>query len=371
MKTEVEDLPQRLSANLRLRLLLRKMLQFQDTSGLFENFEVNADPFWPKVSKLLAGSIVLHLILVACVVFIPPVRDALSLAVMFSGGSFVDRPYTKTQIENEGDITEITTEQFRYPEGYFAMDQMPLPTPTPTPLMVSQPFTPVPPFDPSMPLPTPTVTPSPPLVAANTTPTPTPDAEQEEARKKAESELDKLVAENNVKRPKEINTRPFKDLLVEAKRKKDRGEIKLDGQIELTVEADRTPEGKLTNAKVTDKRGDKALEAIALDFVAALSDSGVLDFLEGTKHLRVTVKLDQDNIEVLAATEVESVERARQLERTFGGMIVLGRIVKNGKDEEVYYNHTQVSSNEKEVNVKFAMPRAEMGALLSKHTAEK
>jgi len=28
-------------------------------------------------------------------------------------------------------------------------------------------------------------------------------------------------------------------------------------------------------------------------------------------------------------------------------MIVLGRIVKRGKDEEVYYNHTQVSSKEK------------------------
>ena len=52
-------------------------------------------------------------------------------------------------------------------------------------------------------------------------------------------------------------------------------------------------------------------------------------------------------------------------------MIVLGRIVKRGKDEEVYYNHTQVSSNEKEVSVKFAMPRAEMGAMLSKYAAEK
>lgn len=349
------------------------MFQFQDTSGLFENFEVNADPFWPKVSRLLAGSIVFHLILVACVVFIPPVRDALSIAVMFSGGSFVDRPYTRTQIENEGELTEIATVKFQYPEGYFAMDQVPLPSPTPTPLMSSQPFTPTFPPD-QIVVPTPSPSPgatSTPLVAANTTPTPTPDAEQEEARKKAEAELDKMAAENNVRRPKEINTRPFKDLLVEAKKKKDRGEIKLVGQIELTVEADRTPEGKLTNAKVTDKRGDKALEAMALDFLSALSDSGVLVFLEDAKHLRVTVKLDNNNIEVVAATEVESVERARQLERTYGLMIVLGRIAKKGEDEEVYYNHTQVSSNEKEVSVKFAMPRAEMGAMLSKYTAEK
>ncbi len=195
------------------------MFQFQDTSGLFENFEVNAQPFWPKILKLIGGSTVFHAILVACVIFIPPVRDALSLAVIFSGGSLVDRPYTKTQIENEGDITEITTEQFHYPEGYFTMDQVPQPTPSPTPVMASQPFTPTPSFDPSMPLPTPTVTPSP-LVAANASPTPTPDAEQEEVRKRAEAELDKTAAENNVKRPKEINTRPFKDLLAEAKKKK-------------------------------------------------------------------------------------------------------------------------------------------------------
>jgi hypothetical protein len=349
------------------------MLQFQDTSGLFEKFEVNAQPFWPKISRLLGASVIFHLIVVAAVVFIPAVRDALSLTVMFAGAGFVDRPYSKTQIENEGEITEITTEKFHYPEGYFALDQMPFPSPTPTPVVAyAPPFNPQPqvvqvdPF--ATPAPSPT---SSPQVAANVTPTPTPTAEEEETRKKAEAELDRMAAESGVKRPKEINTRPFKDLLADAKKKKEKGELKLDGQIELTVEADRADDGKLTNAKVTDKRGDKALERVALDFVAALSDSGVLDFLEGTKHLKVTVKLDNDNVEVVAATEVESEDRARQLERTFGGMIVLGRIVKHGKDEEVYYNHTQVTSKEKEVSLKFMMPRADMGAMLSKYAAEK
>jgi hypothetical protein len=345
----------------------------ETTTGIFEDFEVNGDPFWPKISKLLGGSIVFHALLILAIAFIPPVRDALSLALIFSGGSIVDRPYTKTQIENEGEITEITTEKFQYPEGYFAMDQVPLPTPTPTPLPVvaSAPFNPAP-ISPSQldPLATPSPTASP-LIAMNATPTPTPNAQDEAARQKAEEELDKVAAENGVKRPREINTRPFKDLLVAAKKLKDEKKLNLDGQIELTVEADRDEQGKLTNAKVTDKRGDKTLESVALDFVAALSDSGVLDFLEDVKHLRVSVKLDQSNVEVEAATEVVSEERARQLEKTYGWMIVLGRIAKKGKDEEVYYNHTQVSSNQKEVSVKFAMPRAEMSAMLSKYAAEK
>jgi hypothetical protein len=353
------------------------MLDFTETDGLFGKYEVNREPFWPRISWLIAGSGAWHLVLVACIILIPPVRDALSVAALFQGAGFVDKAYTKTQIENEGDITEITLEKFRYPEGYFAMDQqgMPILEPSPSP----PPFTP-PVFSPSQlvnpsPTPAPVASPSS-VIAANVTPTPTPSAEDEKARQKVEEELDKLAAENGVRRPKEINTRPFKDLLVEAKKKKDSGELKLDGQIELTVEADRDPDGKLKNPKVTDKRGDKKLEAVALDFISALSDSGVLEFLEDkkhseeTKHLRLTVKIDDKTVEVVASSEVGSADRARQLENTFSGMIVLGRIAKRGKDEEVYYNHTQVSSQDKEVSVKFSMPRAEMGALLSKYSVE-
>lgn len=352
------------------------MLQFSGTAGLFEGFEVNREPFWPRVRWLLAGSIVWHLFAIFVIVMVPQVRDTLAIATIFSDASIVDRPYDKTEIENLGEITEITTEQFRYPDGFFQManGEMPFPSPSPTPpMIVSAPFTPVPvpqtQLDP-LAVPSPSASTSP-LVASKATPTPSPNAEDEELRKKAEAELDRMAAENGVKRPKEINTRPFKDLLNAAKILRDEKKLNLDGVIELTVEADRTPEGKLTNAKVSDKRGDKTLEKVALDFIAALSDSGVLDFLEGTTHLKVTVRLDNDNVEVVAATEVDSEDRARQLERTFGGMIVLGRIVKRGKDEEVYYNHSQVSSKEKEVSVRFAMPRAEMGAMLSKYAAEK
>jgi hypothetical protein len=349
------------------------MLDFGQTAGIFENFEVNRDPFWPRVRWLLAGSLAWHAVAIFVIIQVPQVRDTLRIATIFSESGFVDRPYEKTEIEDLVEITEITTEKFRYPDGYFmvANGELPPPMPSPTPqLIASAPFTPapVPQLD-VAPTPSPSPTASP-LVASNASPTPTPTAEQEAARKKAEEELDKIAAENNVKRPKEINTRPFKDLLAEAKKRRDRGELKLDGQIELTVDADRTPEGKLTNAKVTDKRGDKVLEKTALEFIAALSDSGVLVFLEDAKHLRVTVKLDQTNVEIVVATEVDTEERARQLEKTYGLMIVLGRLAKDGEDEEVYYNHTQVSSKAKEVSIKFFMPRADLGAMLSKHANE-
>ncbi|MFZ0748444.1 MAG: hypothetical protein WAM70_03715, partial [Pyrinomonadaceae bacterium] len=253
------------------------MLQFSSTAGLFESFEVNREPFWPRVKWLLVGSLVWHLVAMFVIVMVPQVRDTLSIATIFSDSSFVDRPYDKTEIEDLGEITELTTEKFHYPEGYFEManGEMPFPSPTPTPnLIVSAPFTPapVPPtqLDP-VPSPSPSATASP-LVASNATPTPSPNAEDEELRKKAEEELDKIAAENGVERPKEINTRPFTDLLKAAKKRRDEKQLNLDGVIELTVDADRSPDGKLINAKVTDKRGDKVLQTTALDFIAALSD---------------------------------------------------------------------------------------------------
>ena len=357
------------------------MLDLHKTSGLFENFEVNPEPFWPRIVRLLGGSVALHLVLIACVVFIPPVRDALSIAAMFSGAGFVDRAYNKTKIENEGDIVEIATEKFHYPAGYFAMDAQALPSPTPA-FPIAPGFTPttIPPSQLLSPSPTPApVATSSPATASNATPSPTPSADDEREKQKIEEELDRLAKENGVKRPKEINTRPFKDLLASAKKMKDEKKLNLDGQIELTVEADRDPDGKLRNAKVTDKRGDKTLESVAIGFIGALSDSGVLDFLEDPKHpgdvrhLRVTVRIDDKTVEVVASSEVESTDRARAMERTFGGMIVLGRVSArlNKKDEEIYYNHTQVSSKDKEVSVKFSMSRTEMGTLLSKYTAEK
>lgn len=348
------------------------MLGFPDTGGLFDNFEVNREPFWPKIRFLLAISIAWHALLLTCIAVIPPVSDALNIAFLFSGGRFVDRPYTKTQIENEADIIELTTEKLHYPAGYFLMDGQPLPTPTPY-IPNTPGFSPPKPFSPNVALnPSPSPTPSPnpsPAIAANSTPTPasTPD---EKEKQRIEAELDKIAADNGVKRPREINTRPFTDLLADAKKKKDAKELDLTGQIELTVEADRSDDGKLVNAKVSDKRGDKKIEAIALDLVAALSDSGVLDFLEGTKHLKLTLKLDDKNVEIVVATEVESEARARQMERAYNGMIVLGRIAKRGKDEEAYYNHTEVNSREKEVSVKFSMPRDQMGEMLSKYAVE-
>jgi hypothetical protein len=59
---------------------------------LFASFEVNREPRWPVISKLLAGSLAVHLLALAGVVFVPGVRDAFNLASLITVPRFVDKP---------------------------------------------------------------------------------------------------------------------------------------------------------------------------------------------------------------------------------------------------------------------------------------
>src|SRR6185503_1220144 len=114
------------------------MFNFADTGGLFDHFEVNREPFWPKMTWLVAGSGVWHIVLVALILSIPPLRDAFSITAMFRDAGFVDKPYVHTDIEDAA-ILDFSNQKFHYPEGYWAMDQEGLP---PLPNYPVAPFTP-------------------------------------------------------------------------------------------------------------------------------------------------------------------------------------------------------------------------------------
>src|SRR4030095_13788573 len=93
-----------------------------------------------------------------------------SITAMFRDAGFVDKPYDRTDIE-DAQIIDFSNEKFRYPDGYWAIDQEGLPPLTNFPVA---PFTPThysappalaPPPSPSI---TPTPSPTPlPLIAAN------------------------------------------------------------------------------------------------------------------------------------------------------------------------------------------------------------
>jgi len=298
------------------------MLNFAETGGLFDHFEVNREPFWPRVRWMLGGSILWHLIIVACIVFIPAVRDALSIAAVFSGAGFVDRPYSRTDI-GDADIIEFTTEKFHYPEGYFAMDQQILPPPPlqypPAPSL--KPISLSPSASPTVsptPTPTPTISP-PPLIAGNNgsgkvdaevKPSPGKKAD-EKSSDQAQKELEAASKKTGIDLPQEgeINKAPFKDLATYATTLKDAGKLDFDQPFEVTIDTTLDEEGKLVKPTVTKKTGDANLVDLGTRLVAAMNDSGVLFYLkkinEDKPNTKVVFTIRQDGKEVNAIVESE------------------------------------------------------------------
>jgi hypothetical protein len=352
------------------------MIEFSDTSGIFQHFEVNADPFWPKVSRLVGGSVVFHALVVATVIFVSPVRNALSIAMLFSEGNVVDRPYTKTEIGDESEITELTTEKFRYPEGYFAMDQMPFPTPTPTPppQVAAAPYVPAP-----FPLQVdPLAVPSPgssPLGAKNSTATPaaTPSPDQE----KAQRDLDDASRATGIDIPAEdeINKRPLKDWVAYATTLSKQNKLDLNQPFEVVIEGDLDRNGKLTNLKFTKRAGSVDVTDLGGKLIAALNDSGLLIYLKKLNqdnpgsHVAFTIKQSNDQVITAVESEASSVDSARQLAAGFKVMLAFGAKARAGKNEEVFLKSTTVNANEKKITFGLTLPRQTVVDLLKKEIA--
>lgn len=357
-------------------------------SQLFANFEVNRELRWPVVSKLLAGSLGLHLLLVASVLYVPGLRDAFNLATLIADTSFVDRDYVRTEIGNEVQLVELTNEKFRYPDGYFAPESaatVPPPMPTPLPFLAQT----QPPVAPAF-SPTPTPTPlsiaeaSPvpsassstsPLVASKTSPTPaqSPAMTAEEAQ----AQLDKTAEKNNLSLPKEteINKKVMKDFAAYANELKNQGKLDLNKPFEIVIEAELDKDGKLKNPKFTKKAGDENLVDLFGRMIAALNDSGFLVYLKpvdaDNPGSRVVFTIKQGESEVLATVESEasSADSARLLAKGFNAALTFGAQSRAGKDEEALLRNTTAEPVGKKIVFNFTMPRQAVVDLIKRQLA--
>ena len=326
---------------------------------LFTDFEVNKTPRWQKLLRLTGASFMLHALLFVAILYVPVLREAFHLAGNFSGAEYVDEDYEKIDIRNA--VMIQGSEKFQYPPGYFTEQfnaqepqiiEQPTPVPTPRP-------TPVP-----TPSPTPSPSPSPQTTGSPATGDSTvADGIKEDG---GEKDLDKLAEENKVKRPKAINKRPFVDLLVKYNELKDKGEIDLSENVEMTIEADRNDDGTLRNVIVTRQSGDEKLIQAAKDFIAALSASNALDFLEGTEHLSMKLKMDAVAVSVSASTEVASDAEARQKALGFNALLAGGAFLKRGRDEGTIMSNTKVTASGKQITINFNLPRTAIAEMLKK-----
>ena len=346
----------------------------QKVAEIFQNYELHKLPWWRRVWRIAAGSVVLHIILVALVLYVPALREALNIAGAFSDAKYVDKDYDKTII-GERAVLINTTDVFEYPPGYFydpaAVDPnapqiiatatpIPLPTPLPPPRVR-----------------TPKVKPTPAEALASASPSPSPQATPEDLTaglpenmtpEEREKKLNEIAAKKGIERPdeKQINSKPLKDWLAHAKEKRDKKEIDLTGQIEMVIEADRMPDGKLANAVATPIKGDPKLQELVKEFVAALSDSQALASLKDIKHIRLTVLLTETEVTVKATSDVESPARASEMASGFNALLFVGKISKKGQMEEIIYKNTKVSSDGKQVILNFTMPRKDVTDILTK-----
>ncbi|HYW69565.1 MAG TPA: hypothetical protein VE961_00935 [Pyrinomonadaceae bacterium] len=352
------------------------MFNFADTGGLFDHFEVNREPFWRKMSWLVAGSGVWHLVILALILLIPPVRDAFALTAIFRDVGFVDRAYKHTEIE-DAEIIDFNTEKFRYPDGYWAMDQQGLPPLTQYPVV---PFTPTH-YSPNLrPSPSPSVTPTPsptpglPPIAGNTTgktgpgknnePKPLPSVSPEDkAAAQAQKDLEAAAKKNGIELPAEgeINKAPFKALASYASDLRDAGKLDFNKSFEIAIETTLDKDGKLIKPVVTRKSGDETLIDLGKELVSAMNDSGVLFYLkkitEDKPGAKVTFTISQQGTDVnaIVETELSSPDSARRLSNAFSLLLSTGAKTREGHDEEILLKNTKVTADGNKLAFKLDM----------------
>ncbi|HLO00228.1 MAG TPA: hypothetical protein VK208_17345 [Pyrinomonadaceae bacterium] len=359
-------------------------------SQLFANFEVNKDARWPIISRLLAVSLVGHLIFITCVLYIPGVRDAFNLASLIADTRFVDKPYEKTEIGDDVQFVELANNKFHYPEGYFALEAQTgttLPPPAPEQIVVqSQPpvvqpeLAPSPVASPSpvsMVSPSPASTASPSGTTAEAKSGPSPLKSPALTADETQTKLEETAAKNNIDLPKEneINKKALKDFAAYANDLKKQGKLDLNQPFEIIIEAELDQDGKLKNAKFTKKAGDANLVDLFGRMVAALNDSGFLVYLKPVDRdnpgSKVVFTIKQGESEVLATVESEasSVESARVLAKGFNAALLIGAESRAGKDEEALLRNTSADSVGKKIVFNFTMPRRAVVDLIKKQLA--
>jgi hypothetical protein len=370
---------------------------------LFEKFEVNHDPRWIVLAKLVGASLVLHLGLLWMVMYVPALRDTVNIAALIASTRIVDEDYEATQIGDDVQFVQLN-EKFRYPDGYFALEaqlagQPGQPTPpdpfaaqiisqagsqrTAEPQVSREPSPQVSPE--AFPSPSPETSASP---AASPAPSASPSSAIAEATgasnanqnttplspEESQKELEKAAAQSNVPLPDEnqINKKVLKDFAAYANDLKTQGKLNLDKPFEVVIEAELDEKGKLKNPRFTKKVGDENLVDLFGKMIAALNDSGFLTYLQPISKdnpgstVRITVK--QGEAEVLASVESEasSPERAESLAKALNSLLFFGAGSRAGKDEEVIMKNTNAMPDGKKVVVNFSMPRQSVVEMIKK-----
>ena len=354
---------------------------------LFERFEVNRDPRWQVVTKLLVASLVLHLAFVWAVIYIPVFRDTLNIASLIANTKFVDKDYEATQIRDDVQLVQIS-DKFHYPEGYFAFEQQLASGQIPGQTAVADPFAPkiisqwskeskVDPEASASPSPSASASP-----AASPSASPSASAIAQASPsaspltpEQAQKELEKTAEQNNVTLPdeNEINKKVLKDFATYANDLKNQGKLNFEQPFEIVITAKLDEKGKLKNWEFQKKAGDENLVALFSRLVTALNDSGFLTYLQPISKdnpdatVVITVKQGEKDVLASVVSEASSPERAESLAKALNNLLYFGAGSRAGHDEEVLMKNTNAAPDGKRVVINFSMPRQSVVDMIKKN----
>ena len=355
-------------------------------SELFEKFEVNREPRWIVLTRLIGASVVLHLVLMWLVVYIPALRDGLNIGALIANTRFVDKPYDTTQIGDDVQIVQLS-DKFHYPEGYFALEAQ-INGQLPPQIGANDPFAPkiisqaskeskvAPEASPSpspaaspAPSGSPAASASPSAAIAQASPSGSPLTPDE-----AQKQLDKVAEQSGLSLPEEneINKKVLKDFAKYANDLKTQGKLDLNKPFEVVIEAELDEKGKLINPRFTKKSGDENLVDLFGKLVAALNDSGFLIYLQPISKdnpgatVKITVKQGENEVLASVESETSSAQRAESLAKILNTALYFGAGSRAGHDEEILMKNTSATPDGKRVVVNFSMPRQSVVDMIKK-----
>ena len=399
---------------------------FMTEQQLFANYELDNSKWQAIIFKFLGASLAVHFVLLLSAVYIPAVRDAFYVAMLFSDADkqMVNRDYTLDEIGDDVTVLDLANpDRFRYPEGYFNTGEYvenPMMDPTLVALngdsSLSGSALPSPMFDPAVPAPTPFPTPviTTPPASVSGFPSyvnPPPAARRSKNRRggglpplptpKAGAKVESLTAdvdENAVPKPDanaspkpspkkdatallsedEINKKPLIDFGVKVDRLQKEKKIDLNKPFAVTVEGELEKGGKLVTPNVTKKDGDQQLVELTKELITVLNASGVLKTLSdvalkdspSAKHkIKFDVNGDQTNLTVNIAFELANADVAYKLQSGINLLIAANRTLRKDKIEGQLLQNVRAESDGKMIVFKSLMPRQDAQKMIQDQLA--
>jgi hypothetical protein len=188
-----------------------------------------------------------------------------------------------------------------------------------------------------------------------------------DARLKAEQEMDRIAKENGIARGPVVNTTRFLGVALTGKELYEQGKLKLDGPLEMTATAELNEDGTFKpgtlKLEATSSDGDTLF--LAREILTALSQSRLFGVIRGAKDVRLSLRLDRENVSVQVANELPSEEEAARYAKGYGFMLAVARDKKKGTDEGEIYNALKFANDGKLFQIFFEMRRDLAGKMLA------